>query len=492
MTLVLEVEFLSGVSFAAIAPDNEAPEWPPQPDRIFSALVATWAARGQQDDEAAALVWLEGAPSPRLAASEAAARSGALVYVPPNDPRSDKGKHARGVVPAFRGRQPRCFPAARPDNPTVRLLWENAAPPREVLEALQRLAGDTSYIGHSASLTRCRFLTGGDAATSENPTMPERSVYPGRFAELCQAYESKRRPLRGTRLTARHTASPDRANAFGERWLLLDHVAGEMPDLRASALVIKTLREALLSGYRRVGLEHAIPEVVSGHTPDRRPTSNPHMAIIPLPFVGFPHADGHIMGFALIPPSGSPILDDPDFRKVLRQLAPVDDDRGRRILPLRPNGATAVQTPFAVDLSPTFEAPAGRRSLDPSLYLGPARTFASVTPIVLDRHLKKKGAARQEEMTDQIATACCNIGLPEPETVVCDKHASIEGTASAMPSGKAPPWTGWRLPASLASRQLTHAVIRFAEPVHGPLLLGAGRFGGLGLYRPIDRDHGSC
>ena len=46
MSLVLEVEYLSGVSFAAIAPDSPVPDWPPQPDRICSALVATWAARG--------------------------------------------------------------------------------------------------------------------------------------------------------------------------------------------------------------------------------------------------------------------------------------------------------------------------------------------------------------------------------------------------------------------------------------------------------------
>jgi CRISPR-associated protein Csb2 len=30
-----------------------------------------------------------------------------------------------------------------------------------------------------------------------------------------------------------------------------------------------------------------------------------------------------------------------------------------------------------------------------------------------------------------------------------------------------------------------HAVIRFAEPVDGPVILGAGRFTGLGLCRPL-------
>ncbi len=135
------------------------------------------------------------------------------------------------------------------------------------------------------------------------------------------------------------------------------------------------------------------------------------------------------------------------------------------------------------------------------LYTGPAFVFATVTPIVLDRHLKEKGAARQEESAGQIAAACRNIGLPEPEAVVVDKHSAIEGAPAAYPSGKSPRWMNWRLPPSLASRQLTHAVIRFAEPIDGPMILGAGRFVGLGVCRPVEvegadaerrRVQGSC
>ena len=71
MSLILEVEYLLGVSFAAISPDSEAPDWPPQPDRIFSALVASWAARGEREEERRALEWLEMLSVPRLFASEA-------------------------------------------------------------------------------------------------------------------------------------------------------------------------------------------------------------------------------------------------------------------------------------------------------------------------------------------------------------------------------------------------------------------------------------
>src|SRR5262245_14903950 len=86
MTLVFELEYLSGVSFAAIGPDSEAPDWPPQPDRIFSALVATGAARAERQEERRALEWLERLPAPRLLASnDAEPRTEHTVYVPPND-----------------------------------------------------------------------------------------------------------------------------------------------------------------------------------------------------------------------------------------------------------------------------------------------------------------------------------------------------------------------------------------------------------------------
>lgn len=486
MTLVLEIEYLSGVSFAAVGPDSETPDWPPQPDRVFSALVATWAARGERDEEQAALEWLETLPAPRVLASEARPRTSAVVFVPPNDPRSDKQKHANGVLPALRGRQPRRFPAARPFDPVVRLLWPGIEPEERMLAGLQLLARDTAYIGHSASFTRCRFLFDRGALGLNEGGPPRRRVYPGRFSELRRSFDAGRRPLAGAPVAPPpKELLPARANLFGERWLILEHVAGEMPDIRACALVGKTIRDALLSGYQRIGLGDQIPEVVSGHAADGTPTRAPHLAFVPLAFSGFPRADGHVMGFAIIPPGSSAILGDRDFLKALRTLAPMDAERGRRILAVKPKRGGASET-FSIDLSLTFEPPPGKRSLDPALYLGPAQCFATVTPIALDRHLKEKGQARDTEIAAQIATACRNIGLPEPAEIVADKHSALEGVPSTYPSGRSPAWTGWRLPPSLASRQLTHAVIRFAAPVEGPLILGAGRFLGLGLCRPLD------
>lgn len=490
MTLALEIEYLSGVSFAAIGPDSAAPDWPPQPDRIFSALVATWASRGRDLHEADALEWLERLSVPLIVASDAEPRTSATVFVPPNDSRSDRQKHAAGVLPALRSRQARRFPAARPHDALVRVVWVDAEPTEATLAALERLARDTAYIGHSTSLTRCRFVID-DRFGRGDGRAPQRRLYAGRFRELRDAYAilessggKRGRPLPGARVTPEADIAPKRINLFGPRWLLLEHIGGEMPDIRASAVVARTIRDALLSGYQRIGLGDRIPSVISGHAPDGSPSRTQHPAIVPLPFAGFPHADGHVTGFALVPPEESTILDDAEFRQSLRMLAPVDEHRGRRVLTITTKAGTPSHRAFSLGLSPTFEA--SRRSLDPLAYTRSARIFATVTPIALDRHLKEKGQRRDDEIAAQIAAACRNLGLVEPDRIVADKHSALEGMPSAYPSGHAPDWTRWQLPRSLASRQLTHATLRFPVAVEGPVILGAGRFLGLGLCRPLD------
>ena len=52
-----------------------------------------------------------------------------------------------------------------------------------------------------------------------------------------------------------------------------------------------------------------------------------------------------------------------------------------------------------------------------------------------------------------------------------------------------PGWYG-KLPSlgDFASRRLVHAVIEFDTATAGPLLIGAGRFCGLGLCLPLGRE----
>jgi CRISPR-associated protein Csb2 len=373
----------------------------------------------------------------------------------------------------------------------VRLVWHTAEADGAIVTALNAIAADTPYVGHSASLTRCRFSTTPVSATSP----VRRRVYPGRLSELERRYHAGERPAQGEPVRAPVVQEQMPAGGiFARRWLVLEHVKGEMPDPRGWAIVAKALRDTIMSGYAQIGLGARVPASVSGHAADGGPLTAPHLAIAPLAYLDWPHADGRVLGLALIPPGTGELLDDPEFQHAIKAVSPWNANEARRELTL--NGRD-----FVLVFSLSNESP--RQSLDPAPYIAIARTWATCTPIVLDRHIKAKASAdRDLEVRNLIARACHNAELPSPARVVigsgeatreelaiaADKHSAIRGAASAYPSGRAPHWTGWRLPESLASRQLTHAVLQFENPVSGPVILGAGRFLGLGLCRALDPD----
>lgn len=489
MNLILEVEYLTGVSYAAVGPESADSEWPPQPDRIFSALVASWAYHGAVDSEKQALEWLEKLPPPRIYAAGAASRTEHASFVPPNDPSSLRSKKGKGVSLLVRRRQLRTFPAKRLENATVLFVWPDIAFEPSFFSPLARIAKDTAYVGHSASLTRCRFFWSDTPLEPGKYTKPRRRIYPGRLAELCAAYDSGRRPDQGGPVISMSAATTNKLpqSVFDTQWLLLESLGEKLPDLRAAALVSRKIRTRLLSGYRKVGWGDRVPEVISGHRADGSPSAIPHLAIIPLAFVGFSHADGHLLGFALVPPRGSGILKDGDFLTVMRKLFPRRESGRREMSPLELVGKW--QVTLALTNAPPY------KSMDSSLYTEPARVFATVTPIVLDRFLKQDVTGRQGEIVDQIVDACHHIGLPDPEAitvhgtqqyaVVPGKYATFEGVPPAWTSRQLPSWTRWQLPPHLVNRMLTHAVIRFAEPVQGPVILGAGRYLGMGLCRRV-------
>ena len=480
MSFVLEIEFLTGVCRAAREPGDDRPDWPPQPDRVFSALVSAWAARGERSEERAALEWLERQPPPSIRASSYSARTTPEVFVPPNDAKQSKAatKYLM-VLPERRQRQGRRFPVARPDDPLVELIWQ--APPEPlVLDALNSLASCVGYVGHSASLARCRFLIADRKRRGRNPIRAERRVYPGRLRELEEVHIARpERPvIRPGAPVLPERQSGSKASA---EWLILEAVEGEVPDVRAAALVCRLLRQALMCGYRRAGRKDAIPEVVSGHDSDGKPTRNPHLAIVPMPFVGSTHADGRVFGFGLIRPGGESLARIEGLRAAFEAVAPYQAAEQRRVLTLH---GSPLSGPLG--LAPAAVDGARKRSLSPGPYVNESRVWASVTPMVMERHLKRWDEAEVREL---VAHACENARLPrpDPERLQVGKHSMVAGAPPARPSTGEPPWTRWKVPDSLKSRQLVHVVIDFEQQVRGPVLLGAGRFTGLGLCRGVGR-----
>ncbi len=490
MNLILEVEFLTGVYRGTTEPASRKADWPPQPDRVFSALVAAWGAHGEPKEEQEALEWLECQEPPTIHAAAASQRGAPTVFVPPNDAKASAARDTYlRILPDRRPRRARRFPAARPAclptndvtglSASLAFVWP-VPPDTRRMTALERLARDVPYVGHSASLTRCRFLSG---LAAEMPTEGDaaiRRVYPGRLAELVRAYRTN--PVRPVIRAGASVsiAEPASATHSAREWLILEVVDERRLDLRAAAPICRLLRDALMAGYRRSGRGGSIPEVVSGHAPDGKPTRRPHLSIAPLPFVGSKYATGRIYGFAVIPPRGEELQRIPGLAAAFRRVTRYDLSRERRLLTLQ--GAALDQS---LTVAPTADADRpGRVSLWSSPYRRPARVWATVTPIVLDRHLKKRTDA---EIRGLVARACSNAGLPSPnvDDIRTGRHAALPGTPPARRHRGAPPWSRWRVPRSLASRPLVHAVIDFGEDVDGPVILGAGRFTGLGLCQRL-------
>jgi CRISPR-associated protein Csb2 len=196
-----------------------------------------------------------------------------------------------------------------------------------------------------------------------------------------------------------------------------------------------------------------------------------------LPFVGHEHADGALMGCALVAPRELPSSD----REVLLRLVAKwekerADDHGNLTLAGKGLPQFGIRR---VDLS-------AKATLDPMRWCRPSKRFITATPIALDKNpgnlrSNKRGAAHKASLEAQetISEAC--------ERVVGVRPTSVQvALAPLLPGGqnvrRLPPWPG--RPGRTA-RVLVHADICFEGDVQGPLLLGAGRYFGLGLCLPV-------
>lgn len=458
--LAIEVEYLMGRAMATRIDERDRAEWPPHPQRLFSALVAAQAELDLGEAGRAALEWLEALPPPAIAADLAPSfRRAAEHFVPVNDEaiRADKTKADFRHPLDRRNRQSRFFPAAVPRDPVVTFQWRGASG-AEHQAALRTLVENLTYLGHSASPVRACLRE-----TAAPPTLvPDqegdyelRVPGPGRLRRLeavhrQRALDESLQPPLGLEVRYANPAEP--RSVFSAQALVLAFADGPRLSLDITLPLLRRLREALLAR-----LSERLPEALCGHDGNGGPARKPHLALVPLGRVGAPHADGALRGAALVLPCGI----DPALRRRLRGVLDLPWP-----LHLGPLGSLTVQL--------LDESEAESPSLQfPQRYAGRAAGWASVTPVVLDRHPKKSGPTIEAI----IGESCRRIGLPTPLEVRAGSASSFIG---------APPVHAFRGGDSKQTdgRLLRHVLLRFAEPVRGPLLLGAGRFFGLGLCRP--------
>lgn len=514
----LVVEYLTGYAVATDPSDREGAEWPPHPARVYMALAAahfeTDGPREQKRAEREALEWLATLPPPNMTIPEHSPRDVQTVYVPVND-------QPGGEALLKRSRQPRFFPRVYIGSEPLRQTWHVPdEPPAGHLDALESVCRSVTRIGHSSSLVWARLERNGAAEPTHVPDEHAlenglRIVQAGAMGRLEGAFNkatidefaaleeeislsnsTARKQLqsdrearfpRGRPTSQRAVFSisrgyrrvePARADTphtlFDPNFIVLREAddATQSLGLESTAQVTHALRGLLMSESRA----QPVPSWVGGHEPNgAKLESGPHLALIPLAFVGRPgvdaerHADGHLMGLGIVLPRS---ISSRERAEVLASILFDGQTNEPRTLHVRMGGAGDWRVTREASTSPRY-------MLRTPSYTEPSASWASVTPILLDSMPKgiENPVLWRDSVAGVISESCKNIGLPRPIAVRIEKTPFFLGSLRAMPGQGG-------FPRLRKDKFQVHVALEFDRPVMGPVLLGAGRFRGYGLMRP--------
>jgi CRISPR-associated protein Csb2 len=388
------------------------------------------------------------------------------VYVPVND-------QAGGDALIRRSRQPRLFPRVHIGSELLRQTWhvdndQNV----DHLNALELVCRNVTRIGHSSSLVWVWL----ERDVQTDPThVPDdhslekslRITQPGALRRLEESYnrsaidefanleeqvnlsKSKTRKQLQEKLANRFPRGRPTSNwpvfsiskgyrqvvppsedtshsSFDANFIVLREADDAMQTfgLESTAQVTQALRN-LIMGQSKV---QPVPPWVSGHeSSGDKLESSSHMALVPLAFVGSDYADGHLMGVGIVLPRN---VTNRDRSKILSSILFDEATNEPRSLDLTMGRAGVWKIVREMSLSP-------RQMLQTLTYIGPSRSWASVTPVVLDRMPKtervKDPIAWRAEVAGIIVKSCINVGLPEPVAVRVEKTPFFRGSLRAMP-----------------------------------------------------------
>jgi CRISPR-associated protein Csb2 len=463
--LALRVTYLMGRVYSARFEDGDLknePEWPPHPSRLFSALTSAWGEGGGEEDLRPALEWLERQPAPRILAGPHTERKLVQAFVPVNDSKT---------MPDERPRKGRVFPSATLTYPDVYFIWDTA-PESGICERLDRILQRTSSLGHSSSLVAVEIAEeadGGDLIEWQPDAVKGdrmRIPYPGRLGELVERHKlfqrsgSKiRRPTAGrsTLYAAPKKAPPAPAPSLFDRMIVLRQDRGQRATLRSTLSVMASLRGAILKHSPQPP-----PEYISGHAPGSTPEAPvrsefPHIALVPLAFVSAPRANGELLGAAVLLPN---TLTREQRDVCWRAAAAVEK----------------LEMPWGWWDVSVADAEEQRFALQPRTWSAATTVWSTVTPLVFDRYPKDPYG---EEAQQTLREALSRVGLPEACEVDFHYNPWHLGVPKASAFSPAPARAG------KPQRYHCHVRVRFSQPVSGPLVAGAGRYYGYGLFRGL-------
>lgn len=466
--------------------------WPPSPGRLFQALVAG-AARGAtvRAEDQRALEWLEGLDPPRIAAP--AIRRGRAVrrFVPNNDLDSVGGDPARiGEIRVGKQWRP-CF--FDPDVPIL-FAWRFESGAAQAAQAgrICAIATRLYQLGRGIDMA---WATGevldeyeAEAALASHPgvlrtpggTGTTATPRPGTLGSLARKFQRNREKLttEGTGRKSRQLFTQPPKASFA-------HTGYDAPvrrrhfELRTSArgFAPQALATAapLLTGLRDAAaqrLQNALPEdaesferLIVGRGAGPRDLAQ-RVRLVPIPSIGAEHTDPSIRRIMVEVPVECPIRID-DLAWAFAGLPACDPRTGESW-----NG-------HLVSTEDDRMA---------QWFARPAREFRSITPVALTgaarRRMEPTDTKSAEERAREERVA---IG----KVVQALRHAGIRARATDIRVQREPfHRRGVRaelfaVGSRFSKHALWHVQIQFREMVAGPMVIGDGRFCGLGLMAPV-------
>jgi CRISPR-associated protein Csb2 len=477
------------------------PDWPPSPARLFQSLVAAAAkADGLANEDSASLEWLEQLPSPIIAAPIARQTRGFVNYVPNNDLDSKGGDPARvSEIRVAKLIKPRLLES----NVPIRYFWAFAADrtSQQFAERICSVAERLYQLGRGVDMAwawgevledpQARQQLNEHRGTVHHPSSSGSGATlacpeAGSLRSLIERYRAHCR-----RFTYVHTGTKIRqvfAQPPKPRFRLISYddpprtklydLVGELapwPLVKASELV-KRVRDA--SAKR---LTDACPEMsvqVERVLIGRGATSaegSTRVRIIPIPSIGNSYADRAIRRVLVRIPPGCPICAEDIDWAFSGSAPPVDGSRGEALLDLVPANDYGMLRHYGV---PTGEG---------------SRCWRTVTPAVLpeapipqrmDRQRRRDQRKGGNERAGELNRAASAV-------LQALRHANVRARVNDIRIQREPfDAKGARAEAfctetRFAGERLWHVQIRFAERVPGPLIIGDGRYAGLGLMAPV-------
>lgn len=489
------------------------------------ALAAAHFQTGAAPEEREALLWLQSLnndgelAAPLIVASEIVPRAVVTHFVPVND-KPGPSKAMLQSAPLTRERQPRSFARAWLDDDVVYMAWLDAEPDGLIRKALEILCAKVTRIGHSSSLVQMWIAEENEIGTPNWVPDEDRAILrlrvspPGtleylehrfndravaRYATLRavaeSAFDKKSRTDAKKRLTEEFADEPPRqlrpnlsvdrgyarplsadANApagsiFSPYLIMTRLERKEGPyrqlDLACVLNITGRWREALLSHSNDLSVW--VRRMLSGHDASGLPLQDAHLTFVPAAFVGNAYADGHLLGMGITLPLD---VSRDERREVMKAVGRVRELKLGRLGVWGIDPVMAMRPPLNLRAETWTAHPKG------------ATTWATMTPIVFDQHPKSRGkAAYQAEVAAMIAQCCSRIGLPVPRDVIITPVSAHSG----VPPGREFPLLQRK---DGTPRRHSHAILRFDDPVCGPVILGAGRYRGYGVCRPMDEPNG--